>query len=387
MPIEPPPPAKKRRKIPGSYLTAAHILFTICGLLLLLGELGNRRTYPVFPTIELTALGSPAVRTALAGTLDAMGAQMRGLQYSETLTPTVTSTVAPTTTGTPVPTLMAHEWSQSEPLITMDSDWFDGYCGLEEAYPVRFTLFPNGELFDVRWNHGLEADQIQTAQLSRQATCNLLNSIDQAGFFDYDPASYVRDPDRAHWPVMGAPSTQISVKAWRSNSIDLYELGSFVDPVQVEKLRKELEPQCGACPNLDFPTILPALRKTNEMLVQYRPADLHLFEPGRLGVWVVANGDSTKAIEWPLKSRTLASLNISTEFAGKDPSMILTGRDARQMNEAVHQAFDNCGMDVTEGGKVYRILARPLLPNEFNLSPLQKVSLSCSPSDGWVDMP
>jgi hypothetical protein len=297
------------------------------------------------------------------------------------------ATPIPTFTSTPVPSLVAHDWSQNEPVVTMNSTWFDGYCGFEDAYPIDFMLFPNGELYVVRRNDKLKADQIQTTVLSRQATCNLLNSIDQAGFFDYDPATYVRDPLKAHWPVMGAPSTQISVEAWRTNSVDLYALGWFTDPAQVEQMKKDWEPECGPCPDLDFPTILPALRKTSELLVQYRPADLHLYEPGRLGVWVVQNGEQAEAIEWPLKSKPPALFSTSSEFAGKSPNMILTGADAAIAFKTLGKRFSVCGMSVTEGDAVYRAFARPLLPNEFNSSPLPKVSLSCSPSDGWIQAP
>ncbi len=64
-------------------------------------------------------------------------------------TQTITPMVGPTLTSTPVPPLVAHQWTQSEPLVTFNSTWFDGYCGFEDAYPIRFTLFPNGELYDV----------------------------------------------------------------------------------------------------------------------------------------------------------------------------------------------------------------------------------------------
>ncbi len=222
--------------------------------------------------------------------------------------------------------------------------------------------------------------------LSRQATCNLLNSIDQAGFFDYDPATYVGDPSHANWPVMGAPSDQISVHAWRTNSVDLYALGFFIDPAQVEQMKKNWEPDCVSCPNLDFPTILPALRTTNELLVHYRPPDLRLAEPGRLGVWVVPGWEEAN-LEWPLKSKTLASLNTSTEFAGKSPSMILRGADAAIVYKTLGKSFSVCGTRVKEGDKLYRVFARPLLPNEFNTLPLPTISLRCSPSDGWTRAP
>ena len=336
--------------------------------LLILGACSPAVNAPAIPTAESTATS-----TALPPTGTAI--------------PRTPPTLIPTATSTPVPPLVVHEWSQSETLVTTNSTWFDGYCGFEDAYPIDFALFPNGELYVVHWNDESAAHQIQTTVLGRQATCNLLNSIDQAGFFDYDPATYVRDPSDAHWPVSGAPSTQISVHAWRTNSVDLYALGWFIDPAEVEQMKKAWEPQCGACPDLDFPTILPAMRKTSELLVQFRPADLHVYEPGRLGVWVVANGERADALEWPLKSKTLAALNVSSEFADKNPRMILTGADAAIVYKMLGKRFSVCGTSIREGQAVYRVFARPLLPDEFHAAPLPKISLNCSPSDGWIAAP
>ena len=80
MPSEPPVSEKHGRKIRIGSCAAVDILLAICGLLLVLNDLGNRRTLPSLPTINLTALGSPAVRTALAGTFDAMSRERPALQ-------------------------------------------------------------------------------------------------------------------------------------------------------------------------------------------------------------------------------------------------------------------------------------------------------------------
>ncbi len=71
-PIQPHIPGGKRSKFPRGCLTAIDLLVTICGLLLVVSEASSRRTFTPFPTIDPTALGSPAVRTALAGTLEGM---------------------------------------------------------------------------------------------------------------------------------------------------------------------------------------------------------------------------------------------------------------------------------------------------------------------------
>jgi hypothetical protein len=313
---------------------------------------------------------------------------------TKTATPTsppATETVAPTIitstpTSTPVPPLVAHQWVQAEPLITFTNGWGDGRCGFEEDYPIQFTLLPTGELDVLTWNDKLQASEILTTALSQQATCNLLNSIDQAGFFDYDPSTYVKDPKTWNRPIIGPDNTYISVQAWRANSVNLYFLNGFLNRETVDEIRSAWA-DCSNCGTPEFPTILPAIRDTYRMLDQYQPETLHILEPGRLGVWIDAYPGTNGVVGWPLRSRTLAGAISPKGYAGATPNMILTGTNATWVYKALNQSFNVCGMDVRDGDKVYRVFARPLLPDEFTGSPLPKISLSCSPSDGWVPVP
>lgn len=319
-------------------------------------------------------------------------------------TPAARSTASPlptaisTLTGTPVPPLAAHEWSQSEPLITFDksagglgSGYFDG------VFPVEFTLLPSGNLYLLRGIENLGDYVILTTKLSRKATCYLLNSIDQAGFFDYDPSSY-DDPSRymTAYPgrlkpgarLLPGPSdsgaTLISVQAWRANSVGLFNLNG--------SLWVEAENQLRGTPAPVYPIMLPAIRVTFRLLDQYQPlGTLHVLKPERLGVWLrgsPAAAETNDFIKWPLKSHTLAAVGSVERYGAGPPFMILTGEDATQVYDALGEFFNAFGtFNVREGDKLYNVLARPLLPNEFNPSPLPKVSLSCSPSDGWIQAP
>ena len=219
---------------------------------LLLAACGGSQAAPAAPT--LTQPTEPAATTT--------NSPFRVLTLFPTLTPwptlTPTLLLTPTFTPTPVPTLVAHEFSQSEPLVVMELHGGDSPCA-PISTGLGLILFPDGKLFVDRYMEDLHAFRIQTTRLSRQETCQLLNSIDQAGFFDYDPASYIFGES----PGDGAPSIRISAQAWRSNSVDLYALREFLDHPNY------FVPSA-------LPTILPALRKTYRLLADYHPVNMEI---------------------------------------------------------------------------------------------------------------
>jgi hypothetical protein len=297
---------------------------------------------------------------------------------------TFVSTVSPTQTSTPVPTLVAHEWIPIEPLIAFGGYGGDGGCGFEGTLPIYFTLLSNGELFVLEWNNDLKTYEIKSTTLSRQNTCNLVNSIDQAGFFSYDPSTYISDPQNWWPPIMGSATTHITVQAWRSNSVDLYGLHSFIN--RKDEIKKA--GGCGDCPDLEFPTILPSIRKTFQLLENYQPPNLEIYQSQRIGLWIDTYAGTTDTIAWSLKSVKLSKLVFPDGSAGNDPNIILTGATAKSVYELFNHSINVCGMNVIEGDKVYRVFARPLLPNEYlSEPPIILNALSCTPSDGWVEIP
>jgi hypothetical protein len=214
---------------------------------------------------------------------------------------TPTQTVAATLISTPVPTLVAHEWIPSEPLIAFGNYGGDGSCG--DIMPLPdFTLLSDGELFIMGWSDNLQAYGLQTTKLSRQDTCKLLNSVDQAVFFDYDPSTYIGDRQNWYPPVLGAGTTHISVQAWRSNSVSLYDLNDFIN--NVDEIKKAWD--CGDCPDLEFPIILPSIRRTYQLLTGYQPLNLENYQSAILGVWVHSYVDASDAVPWPLETISLS---------------------------------------------------------------------------------
>ncbi len=304
-----------------------------------------------------------------------------------TLTQTITPIPSPTQTSTPVPPLVVHHWTQRDPLITMNLHWGDGGCTFVDALPANFTLLPNGNLYVLGFIGNTGMLQIKTTTLSRASTCQLLNSIDQAGFFDYDEHTYAID-HRTPPMIYGAGNTAISVQAWRSNAIDLYGVDAYI---HFQEARDGLDKGdvCIECLSPEFPTILPALRNTDKLLSHFGPADLQPYQSGRVGIWMVPGTDSDKwsAVRWPLKSPSVAELASRMQYAAGNPVAILTGANAVEINRNFGRAISVCGMVVMNGFDIYRVFSRPLLPTEYGYSPLPKVSLSCSPSDGVLPMP
>jgi hypothetical protein len=272
-----------------------------------------------------------------------------------------------------VPTLVAHKINQSEALVVLESYGGDSACYNIPRLP-ELILFPDGELFTDRFSYEQQVFLIQTTRLSRQETCQLLNSIDQSGFFDYDPATYTFDPLAGN-TVFGLDTTRISVQAWRSNSVDLYGLDDFID-------------DCQGCDPSSFPVLLSSIYKTYRLLADFHPANLDVSRTDRVGVWSFGFGPDEPAIPWPFPSISLALASANWDQKWYDPLLILQGKDAEAVFEYILQANPICGdVVVSEAGKSYGLSVRHLLPYEYPTTPRPPVTLSCSPADGWIEVP
>ncbi len=249
----------------------------------------------------------------------------------------------------------------------------DAGCGFDAQLPADLTLLPDGRLFRLDLPTGQLKRQIKSATLSRQETCKLLNSIDQAGFFDYDPTTYIGNPDQWTPPVLWAPTNTIALKAWRSKSISLYWLDGFVNGNAEMQAAKQ------------FPTVLPALRETYKLLTQYEPSYSQIYQWERLGVWMDRNVQNGDAVDWPLEAFAPSVPNVTE--AGAPPSLILEGAQAMAVYDLFGQRMDTCGITVMHEGSYYRAFARPLLPSEFQSAALPAMVLSCSPADGTLETP
>ncbi len=299
--------------------------------------------------------------------------------HTKTATPTrwPTYTPGPTLTSTPIPALSAHGWVPKEKLVVYDTQGGDGNCAAAFS-PPNLTLYADGQLFYLQHTKGM---QLMTARLSERQVCQVMNAIDRMGFFDYDPATYNRDLLQS----MGAPYYTIKVNAWRSKSISLYNLGSVIyDMEHLQDLCKS--PPCN---DIQFPTILPALRNTYHLLEDYKPADSRVYQPGRVGIWVSPYMTTEEHRLWPENFPRLAGLTkpAPVEERISPPELIVEGELAREVFEFFDQLLPGCGQIVLDKGDGYRVSARPLLPDEFtSKSTIALNPISCQPADGVIDI-
>jgi hypothetical protein len=309
-----------------------------------------------------------------------------------TITPTITSTRVPTLTGTPVPSLTAHSWNPQDILVEYGGYGGDGGSSYGDLLPSQFTLLSTGELFIQKWDDETHSVSLDYIALPRAAVCNLLNSIDQAGFLYYDPMSFVKDPDHWNSPIEGAGYGYIIINSWSDKHVTQYGLFTYI--MEGEHIKEIWAEECGECSFVEFPTILPALRNTYSLLCSYRPAGMQVYQPDRLGIWIDVMGNFDGGHTWPLLTPRLSDINIRNisanydDFSNLVPDLILSGEDARLVFDLLDQRINEDGVVITEGTKGYIAFVRPLLPNEFrtSLDPLVG-NLRCSLKDGWVTIP
>lgn len=304
-----------------------------------------------------------------------------------TYTPTLTLTPTVTLTSTPVPALVAHTWQTDAVLLLHDVRGGDGFS---YPYPPQLVLYADGRLFKldyVKVDDGY-LSQILTQQLDQQQVCQILNSIDQYGFFDYDPSTYVYDL------YGGEPTVLLRVNAWRSNEVSLLGLNSIMRPNGISEYTE-------ARNGLPAPIILPAIAKTYDFILNQIGDNLQPYEPERLGVWVESRFVSRHPRKpWPLIAPKLADLyDQFSDIQNKDGfGSVLRGEDAKSVYELLDESIAKD--EFTDGVYQYGVFARPLLPYEAPPSlfgirseipapefPKPEYQLSCSPEDGVLNIP
>jgi hypothetical protein len=288
-------------------------------------------------------------------------------------------TITPTGTITPQPPLEAHTWTPERVLISLGGIGGDG--GYRVVDLPGYILFSDGRLFmsGIEEENGIWVRRIRYAQLGRSGACKLLNTIDQNGFFDYDPSAYIRPQ------TDGGPSTIITINAWRKNSGTFYDL----QHLRISIHGPDLNP--------------PALQNTADLLFWYEPPKMQVYEPDRVAVWIYENlewREDNKNIEreWTLDVPKLADLHLMTGSAIDDSNgqyVIYQGDIARNIYRYLADT-DISGV-FTEGDHQYTIYVQVLLPYQLprrnsNISvfedlPSQHPEMTCYPSDGILPIP
>ncbi len=109
----------------------------------------------------------------------------------------------------------------------------------------------------------------------------------------------------------------------------------------------------------------------------------------QLALWfhdTYAPSATTDYVVWPLSSRTFSAGGSMAAAFGGDPDMILTGEEAVRVYAALGETYGDEAL-VRAGDKWYRVSTKLLWIGRRNSLSQPVLSLSCSPSDGWMQAP
>lgn len=252
--------------------------------------------------------------------------------------PILTPAEIPTLTVTTSPP--ARTWTAGPVLIEFKVQ-------AENPAPFGVSRVPDSILYaDGRLFIPGEGDLL-TSQLSQEAVCGVLNTIEDAGFFDVDMEAYNAQVDAR---ALGLTSLiRIEVNAWRRRSITAEALPSLLDD-----------------PNAEVPD---PLHKTYHLLSNYRPDDLQPYRDAPLALAIhrcpIESACETETV-WPLESPTLTTLFKRAEETGvKNREWGFGVRVSDQEAASVAQVLDRSGSRTFfEDNETYRLSARRLLPYE-----------------------
>lgn len=335
-------------------------------------------------TSQVTSTPSSTTRPAVQKTLEKDLAELDPVAtYTPgppTATPTATITPTPTVTltSTAQPPLAAHTWELDPILIQMETSSGDGCCTYTS--PPELVLYANGLFIRAGYENNRYA--MLARKLDRQEMCALLNTIDQAGFFDYDPSVY-QDP------MDGLAITSISIHAWRKQMIYgqvlrtwIYEGGDW--------WRKTCDsPDCAPPP-----VILPALANTYQLLDQYDPGGLEILPARQWLVWLDPEPKDYTPKPWPISGFSLETL---VKAAEQNEDLLVIVDDPAKI-EAIQKNLE-WGKYYGDGEMKRTVYARPLWPYESHLLSYAPgiptalpvagagATLTCNPEDGILPIP
>ncbi len=332
------------------------------------------------------------------------------LQPTRTRYPTHTliPSLTPFPTFTPSATriyrpLVEHEWKPETVLIRFNVDSIgDGGGDIYVPPPPSFILYADGSLF-------ISRNDILYRKLDREEVCEILNTIDKIGYFDYDPAGYDFIGGRSI--VLGAPgSVSIEINTWKSSRGDYYELGFYLQEELTGDLAKDLRKQGYDMSKREgWPTVAPELRNTYYFLNEYPVENFEIYQPERLGLWISSIDPDFIASysyygqpkKWSIK-KTLTEMfdSINASITTYNDYALLNGTEARTVYKYLEQ-FHGTGVFYDEnikGEKIFFLVSeRPLLPYEkldYHSSqipdpdtPKPNFTLTCYPLDGILRIP
>ncbi len=357
----------------------------------MIAHLSTETIVPISPGSPTPTRSATPRKTRVPVNAATEQSQKREARHTFTPSPAPTATSKPTYTPTPkpVPPLVAHEWTTEPILLRFGQIGGDGADPLDYSLP-SLILYSDGRLIFRQWEKSNQDDlrvKLWEVDLSRQEICALLNTIDQTGFFDYDPSTYL--PEGTYLPFEGASNTVIEVHAWRSKQISLNGLWVFLgDEPSMAGAIVFGDPSHGT-----MPYIPAALQNTYKVLSHFKPDNATTYQPNRLAIRIGYPEVYAHGVSWPLTSTELIDL-YNRSNSGQD-LVITKGAESA----AIYQVFDNTmdGRMFEDGTHTFFVAVRPLLPYErisFNYSynPIDapadfKKPMNCEPADGVLPVP
>lgn len=269
-------------------------------------------------------------------------------------------------------TSAAQTW-EADPVLIEFGIYREDPAPFGVSHTPHLLLYADGRLV-IHSDEGL-----QETHLTRQEICALLNTIEQAGFFDVDIAAFQEGIDQLGLGLVS--TTAIEVNAWQSRGVNVDALWEATDHLEVE-----------------VPT---GLRVTFEVLRDYRPDNLTPFQSEQLAVVIYRypaddgpEGAGTWSLDAPSLEEMFAQATVESRQQGQ--GLLLEGEVATRVEEEIHRADE---LVFAENGSVYSVSARPLLPCESLESAVSyraripsrdvdiaPTTLTCYASDGVLDI-
>lgn len=210
------------------------------------------------------------------------------------------------------------------------------------------VVYRDGRVIAERYGDELEgaAPVLVEGQLSPPELCRLLGQIEADGFFNFDPATYEAPM------VTDMGYTEMTVRAWRRQSLNVYGLGFTV-------AHQHEDEYSGYAP--------PGLTRTYQWMADYVPSDAVPFVPESVQMWVLQDegtgGETPRLWESETISLTawMAAQGDTNEFGRPSFMVQVEGSDAQHL-------WDVLGRDRTDyfrqGENYFRVTVRPVLPYE-----------------------
>ncbi len=254
----------------------------------------------------------------------------------------------------------------------------------QEPFPYTpfFVLYGDGTLVQRACQNG--ACRYLQAQLNGESLCRLVNSIDQTGFLDADPA-------QVDLPAGTGTRVRLAVQVYQHNQAHIPDLDRWAhDPDWYRAYSG-----CPACPV--FARIDPAFIDLYRLLTTFAEADLTGLTTDRLAVWlaqpVVAGDPQT----WPgdlISLANLAEMSRCPGRASRQSAVIFEGQAARSLASYLSTHPGDAPI-FTQDGATWQVHTRWLLPCEMPQTCDQEAGLfppadtvemtwTCSPEFGFI---